>query len=112
MAIALPANTLATGARLVTLMIAIRFTEIPFDRESAEWVFKKFSQHRDRLGKILTAPRYLLHAERLIGSIRRECLDHIIVLNELSLRRILKSYFDYYQHSRTHLSLAKDAPEP
>ena len=54
MAIALPANTLATGAMLVTLMIAIRFTEIPFDRESAEWVFKKFSQHRDRLGKILT----------------------------------------------------------
>ena len=38
--------------------------------------------------------------------------DHIIVLNESSLRRILKSYFDYYQHSRTHLSLAKDAPEP
>ena len=50
--------------------------------------------------------------ERLIGSIRRECLDHIIVWNETSLRRTLRSYFHYYQKSRTHLALAKDAPEP
>jgi transposase InsO family protein len=62
----------------------------------------------------LTAPRspwQNAYAERLIGSIRRECLDHVMVLNESSLRRILRSYFDYYQHSRTHLSLAKDAPD-
>src|SRR5438445_4983448 len=51
------------------------------------------------------------YVERLIGSIRRECLDHVIVFNEWSLRRTLKSYFDYYLRSRTHLSLAKDAPE-
>jgi putative transposase len=44
--------------------------------------------------------------ERLIGSIRLECLDHVIVLNENHLRRILKSYFEYYHRSRTHLSLA------
>jgi len=50
--------------------------------------------------------------ERIIGSIRRECLDHVIVLSENHLRRILKSYFEYYHRSRTHLSLAKDAPEP
>jgi putative transposase len=50
--------------------------------------------------------------ERIIGSIRRECLDHLIVLSENHLRRILKSYFEYYHRSRTHLSLAKDAPEP
>ena len=50
--------------------------------------------------------------ERLIGSIRRECLDHTIVLSENHLRRILKSYFAYYHRSRTHISLAKDAPEP
>jgi putative transposase len=50
--------------------------------------------------------------ERLIGSIRRECLDHVIVLDESSLRRILASYFDYSHRSRTHLSLAKDSPEP
>src|ERR1700731_4515010 len=49
-------------------------------------------------------------AERLIGSIRRECLDHVIVLGELHLRRILKSYADYYNGVRTHRSLNKDAP--
>jgi putative transposase len=50
--------------------------------------------------------------ERLIGSIRRECLDHVIVLDERHLRTILKSYFRYYHRSRTHLSLAKESPEP
>ncbi len=45
-----------------------------------------------------------------MGSIRRECVDHVIVLGEKHLRRIQKSYFDYYLGSRTHLSLAKDAP--
>ncbi|MFV1951658.1 MAG: integrase core domain-containing protein [Nitrospinota bacterium] len=50
-------------------------------------------------------------AERLIGSIRRECLNHVIVLNEKHLKRILTSYFSYYQHWRTHLSLDMDCPE-
>jgi transposase InsO family protein len=49
-------------------------------------------------------------AERLIGSIRRECLDHVIVLGEAHLRRILKSYARYYNETRTHLALDKDAP--
>jgi transposase InsO family protein len=49
-------------------------------------------------------------AERLIGSIRRECLDHVIVVGEEHLRRILKSYADYYNSVRTHRSLHKDAP--
>jgi transposase InsO family protein len=49
-------------------------------------------------------------AERLIGSIRRECVDHIIVLGEIHLRRVLKSYADYYNRIRTHRSLNKDAP--
>jgi Integrase core domain len=48
--------------------------------------------------------------ERLIGSIRRECVDHIIVLGEAHLRRILKSYARYYNETRTHLTLDKDAP--
>ena len=52
------------------------------------------------------------YAERLIGSIRRECLDHMIVLGEQHLRRILTSYCVYYHGARTHLSLAKDAPTP
>ena len=48
----------------------------------------------------------------MIGSIRRECLDHVIVWNERSLRRTIGSYLDYYHRWRTHLSLDKDAPEP
>ncbi len=51
------------------------------------------------------------YVERIIGSIRRECLDHVIVFNEKHLRRILKSYFQYYHESRTHLGLEKDCPK-
>ncbi len=51
------------------------------------------------------------YAERVIGSIRRECLDHIIILNERHLKRVLSSYVTYYHGARTHLSLAKDAPD-
>jgi len=50
--------------------------------------------------------------ERLVGSIRHDCLDHVIVLGEAHLRVILKSYFAYYHRVRTHLSLGKDAPDP
>ena len=50
--------------------------------------------------------------ERFIGSVRRQCLDHIIVLIENGLRRTLESYVTYYTGSRTHLSLAKDSPQP
>ena len=50
------------------------------------------------------------HTERLIGSIRRECLDHIAVFCEAHLRRILFAYAGYYNKVRTHLSLAKDSP--
>jgi transposase InsO family protein len=50
------------------------------------------------------------HAERLIGSIRRECLDHIIVFGDIHLRRILGAYIGYYNEHRTHLSLKKDSP--
>jgi putative transposase len=76
---------------------------------------EKFSKAARWLGvrEVLTAaqsPWQNPYVERLIGSIRRECLDHVIVLNESGLRRILKSYFEYYEHSRTHLALSKDAP--
>jgi transposase InsO family protein len=50
------------------------------------------------------------HAERLIGSIRRECLDHVVVFGEANLRRILAAYTGYYNELRTHLSLDKDSP--
>src|SRR6266481_5878840 len=48
--------------------------------------------------------------ERLIGSIRRECLDHLVILGEAHLRRILRNYASYYNKIRTHRSLDKDAP--
>lgn len=63
--------------------------------------------------EVLTAPQSPWqnpYVERFIGSIRRECLDHIIVFHEAGLRRILKDYFEYYERCRTHLSLEKDAP--
>jgi len=58
------------------------------------------------------APWQSPYVERLIGSVRRECLDHVIVLNQAHLHGLLKNYFAYYHRSRTHLSLDKDAPEP
>ncbi len=66
------------------------------------------------LKEVLSAPRspwQNAYVERLIGSIRRECLDHVIVVNEQHLRRILQSYFSYYHRTRTHLSVDKDAPD-
>jgi transposase InsO family protein len=60
-----------------------------------------------------TAPRSLrqnAYVERLIGSIRRECLDLVIVLGESQLRRTVSKYASHYNEARTHLSLAKDAP--
>ena len=67
------------------------------------------------LCEVLSAPRspwQRAYVERVIGSDRRECLDHVIVFHESSLRRTLQSYFEYYHRSRTHLSLGKDAREP
>lgn len=65
--------------------------------------------------EVLTAPRRPWqnpYAERLIGSIRRDCLDHFIILNARHLKRTLASYFRYYHESRTHLGLDKQCPIP
>ena len=65
--------------------------------------------------EVKTAPRSPWqnpYVERLIGTLRRECLDHVVVLNETHLRRVLRDYLTYYHRCRTHLSLEKDAPEP
>jgi len=67
-----------------------------------------------KIEEVLSAPRspwQRAYVERVIGSIRRECLDHVIVFGEGSLRRTLSSYFSYYHRTRPHLSLGKDAPE-
>ena len=52
------------------------------------------------------------YAERFVGSLRRECLDHVIALNERHVCRIVSTYARYYNRARTHLALTKDAPEP
>ena len=65
--------------------------------------------------QVLSAPRspwQRAYIERVIGTIRRECLDHLIVFNECSLHRHLQAFVDYYHRHRVHLALAKDTPEP
>ena len=85
------------------------------DRDS---IYGQEFRHRvQSLGvkEVICAPRSPLqnsYVERLIGSIRRECLEHVVILNRRHLRHLLNSYFAYYHCSRTHLALAKDAPEP
>jgi transposase InsO family protein len=62
------------------------------------------------IADVLGAPRapwQRAYVERMVGSIRRDCLDHLIVLDESSLRRLLRRYFDYYHESRTHLRSTK-----
>jgi len=76
-----------------------------------------FRKHVKAMGikEVLSAPRspwQRAYIERLIGTLRRECLDHVIVFSEASLYRHVKSFMAYYHESRTHLSLAKDTPEP
>jgi len=83
------------------------------DRDS---IYGEFFRQRIRnigIEEIITAPRSPWqnpYVERLIGSIRRECLNHVIVLNEKHLRRILSGYFEYYHHARAHLSLDRNSP--
>jgi putative transposase len=76
-----------------------------------------FRRRVDAMGitEVVTAPRcpwQNAFVERVIGSIRRECLDHIVIFNERHLRRVLSTYIDYYHRTRTHLSLDKDCPDP
>jgi putative transposase len=76
-----------------------------------------FSSRAQAIGirEVKTAPRSPWqnpYVERLIGTLRRECLDHVMVLNETHLRRLLRGYLIYYHAARTHLALDKDAPEP
>jgi putative transposase len=80
-------------------------------------VYGELFRHRVKgmgIGEVRTTPHSPWQnpfAERLIGSIRRECLNHVLVLSERHLRRILTRYFRYYQQARTHLALDKDAPD-
>jgi hypothetical protein len=80
--------------------------------------YGEWFRHRIRnmgIGEVVIAPRSPCQnpfVERVIGSIRRECLDHVIIMNEVHLLRIIRAYMDYYHDSRTHLSLERNAPNP
>ena len=117
-------------------IVHVRTTEHPTAEWAAQQIIEAFPENttprwllRDRdaiygelfrrrvagmsIGEVVTSPSSPWqnpYVERLIGSIRRECLDHVIVLNEMHLRRTLARYVSYYHGARTHLSLAKDAP--
>ena len=118
-------------------MVHVNVTPHPTARWSAQQVVDAFPDdtaprwlHRDRdriygdvchrrlagmgIAEVISAPASPWqnpYVERLIGSIRRECLDHVIVINEAHLRRVLTSYSRYYHRSRTHLGLEKDTPD-
>ena len=92
-----------------------RRTSQAWDRDGSYGAVFRSRLQAMAINEVLTAPRSPwrnAYAERVIGTIRRECLDHVMVLSERHLRRILSSYFDYYHRSRTRLSLVKDCPEP
>ena len=98
---------------------AFPFDEAPrFLIRDRDGIYGKYFRDRvDALGmeEVPTAPRspwQNLYAERIIGSIRRECLNHLIVLSEVHLKRILTLYFEYYHDSRPHLSLHRNSPTP
>jgi len=99
------------------------FEALPFDSapryllRDRDAIYGDMVQRRIKslgIEEVVTAPRSPWQnpfCERVIGSIRRDCLDHVIVLNERHLRRILRQYFSYYHTCRTHSSLNKDPPE-
>jgi putative transposase len=84
------------------------------DRDSIYGAAFRAQAKSMEITELLTAfrsPWQSPYVERLIGSIRKECLDRVVILNEASLRRHMVSYLDYYHESRCHLSLGKDSPE-
>ena len=96
---------------------AFPFEEVPrYLLRDRDGIFgADFTKEVQNLGieEVLSAPRspwQRAYIERVIGSIRRECIDHVIVFNEESLHRHMKSYVQYYHETRTHLSLEKDTP--
>lgn len=82
------------------------------DRDTAlhAWATTASAIGIDEVVTAVRSPWQNAYAERLIGSIRRECLDHLIIGNARGLRRVLNAYVEYYLKCRTHLSLDKDAP--
>jgi putative transposase len=103
--------------------VAQQFVEAFADRETPRYLIRDRDgvygdEVRTRLKslcveEVLTAPQspwQNAYAERLIGSIRRECLNHFIILNTRHLKKTLAAYFHYYHRSRPHLALSKQCP--
>ncbi len=110
----------ATVRKLTARQIVAAFpweTAPPYLVRDRDSVYSSAFRHRMAglgITEVLTAPRSPWqnpYAERLIGSIRRECLDHVVVLNARHLHRIVAEYLAYYHRTRTHLSLCKDSPD-
>jgi hypothetical protein len=83
------------------------------DRDSIYGVFFRNRMKNMGIKEVISVPQKPWQnpfIERIIGSIRRECTDHVIVLNEGHLKCVLSSYFEYYHNDRTHLSLGKNTP--
>jgi putative transposase len=83
----------------------------PSKPPSQTW--RAFLKNHMHINEVFTAPRSPWqnpYVERFIGSIRRDCLNHVIVLNQKHLKQILTSYFEYYHNDRTHCGLDKDTP--
>ena len=105
-----------TGQQIVE---AFPYDEAPrFQIRDRDWIygldFRERVNHMDIEEVVIAyrSPWQSPYVERMIGSIRRECLDHVIVFDETHLMRILAAYFEYYHKSRTHLSLDRNAPIP
>jgi len=84
------------------------------DRDSIYGAFFRNRMKNMGITEVISAPKSPWQnpfVERVIGSIRRECTDHVIVFNEEHLKNVLCSYFQYYHNDRTHLSLGKDTPK-
>lgn len=103
-----------------TDIFAIDFLTVPTATLRVLFVLVILSHGRQKIAalglvEVTTAPRSPWqnpYVERMIGSIRRECLNHTIIVGERHLRRVVANYLRYYNSVRTHMSLAKDAPDP
>jgi putative transposase len=88
---------------------------VPVDRDSVNGAAVRHTLKGLGIEEVVTEPRSLwqnLYCERVVGTIRRDLLDHVIVLNERNLMRLLRQYFEYYHDARCHQGLGGNAPNP
>ncbi|MCP4243605.1 MAG: transposase family protein [bacterium] len=112
-------QAMQTPTRLILAICAFPFDEAPryFLRDRDGIFGDDFRQRVANMGieEVIIAPRSPWqnpYAERIIGTLRRELFDHVIVLNEAHLRRLITPYLEYYHTVRPHLSLDRNAPMP